>query len=199
VPCYVTLGKRMDTRWLMMFGLACFALSMWSFSFITHDWGGDQLWLPQVLRGFPQVFAVAPAVTLGLGALAPERLKYASGLFNMMRNLGGAVGIAICGAVLNDRTNSHFLDIASTLTPANEALRRFMSVSTSQLAPLLGSMQAAHAASLKLLWNLAYREASTMAYADAFRTVGIICLVATFLVPMLKKVAQAPAPSAGAH
>jgi DHA2 family multidrug resistance protein len=189
----------MDARWLMMFGLACFAASMWSFSFITHDWGADQLLMPQVLRGFPQVFAVAPAVLLGLGALPPERLKYASGLFNMMRNLGGAVGIAICGAVLNDRTNSHFLDIASTLTPANAALRGFMSVSTSQLAPLLGSTQAAHAASLKLLWNIAYREASTMAYGDAFRTVGIICLVATFLVPMLKKVAQAPAPSADAH
>ena len=199
VPCYVTLGKRMDSRWLMMFGLACFAASMWSFSFITHDWGADQLLLPQVLRGFPQVFAVAPAVLLGLGALPPERLKYASGLFNMMRNLGGAVGIAICGAVLNDRTNSHFLDIASTLTPANAALRDFMSGSVSRLAPLLGSAQAAHAASLRLLWNVAYREASTMAYADAFRTVGAICLVAAFLVPMLKKVAPAPAPSTDSH
>jgi len=199
VPCYVALAKRMDLRWLMMFGLACFAVSMWSFAFITHDWGADQLLLPQVLRGFPQVFAVAPAVLLGLGALPPERLKYASGLFNMMRNLGGAVGIAICGAVLNDRTNAHFLDIASNLTPANEALRGFMSASTSQLASLLGSTQAAHAASLKLLWNLTYREASTMAYADAFRAVGLICLVATCLVPMLKKVTQAPAPSANAH
>ncbi len=199
VPCYVTLSRRMDLRWLMLFGLACFALSMWSFGFITHDWGADQLLLPQVLRGFPQVFAVAPAVLLGLGALSPERLKYASGLFNMMRNLGGAVGIAICGAVLNSRTNAHFLDIASTLTPANEALRRFMSGSTSHLASLLGSTQAAHAAALRLLWNLAYREASTMAYADAFRAVGIVCLAATCLVPMLKRVAQAPTPSADAH
>ena len=79
----------------MMFGLACFGLAMWSYSFITHDWGAAELLLPQVLRGFPQVFAVAPAVNLGLGSLPPERLKYASGLFNMMRNLGGAVGIAV--------------------------------------------------------------------------------------------------------
>jgi hypothetical protein len=50
------------------------------------------------------------AVNLGLGSLPPERLKYASGLFNMMRNLGGAVGIAVCGAILNDRTNLHFHD-----------------------------------------------------------------------------------------
>ena len=86
----------------MMLGLASFGLAMWSYSFITHDWGADELLLPQVLRGLPQVFAVAPAVNLGLGSLPPERLKYASGLFNMMRNLGGAVGIAVCGAILND-------------------------------------------------------------------------------------------------
>ena len=79
VPVYVMLGRRIDLRWLMMFGLASFGLAMWSFSFITHDWGGDQLLLPQILRGFPQVFAVAPSVTLGLGSLPPERLKYASG------------------------------------------------------------------------------------------------------------------------
>lgn len=199
VPCYVTLSRKLDLRWLMMFGLACFALSMWSFSFITHDWGADQLLLPQVLRGFPQVFAVAPAVLLGLGALPPERLKYASGLFNMMRNLGGAVGIAICGAVVNDQTNAHFLDIASTLTPANAALRSYMTASTSHLTSLLGSTHAAQAGTLKLLWNLAYREASTMAYADAFRVVGLMCLVGTCLVPFLKKVAQTPAPSADAH
>ena len=95
VPVYIMLAKRFDTRWLMMFGLASFGLAMWTYSYITHDWGADQFLLPQILRGFPQVFAVAPSVTLGLGSLPPERLKYASGLFNMMRNLGGAVGIAV--------------------------------------------------------------------------------------------------------
>jgi DHA2 family multidrug resistance protein len=118
VPIYVTLARKVDLRWLMLFGLVCFGLSMWSSTAITHDWGGGQLLIPQLLRGFPQVFAVAPSVTLGLGSLPSERLKYASGLFNMMRNLGGAVCIALCGLVLNDRTNLHFLDIASKLTPA---------------------------------------------------------------------------------
>src|SRR5258706_5275430 len=100
----------------MMYGLASFALAMWHYRFITHDWGEAELFLPQVLRGFPQVFAVAPSVNLGLGSLPPERLKYASGLFNMMRNLGGAVGIAICGAILNNPTNFQFVALASHLT-----------------------------------------------------------------------------------
>src|SRR6266403_1258539 len=50
VPVYVTLARRMDTRWLMMFGLALFGASMWSFSYITSDWSGGELLIPQVLR-----------------------------------------------------------------------------------------------------------------------------------------------------
>ena len=125
-PVYILLARRFDTRWLMMFGLACFGLSMWSFSFITHDWGAAELLVPQILRGFPQVFAVAPSVNLGLGSLPPERLKYASGLFNMMRNLGGAVGIAVSAAIINDQTNLHFQHIAAPPDagqPADGAVR----------------------------------------------------------------------------
>ena len=116
---------------------------MWSFSFITHDWGAAELLLPQFLRGFPQVFAVAPSVNLGLGSLPPERLKYASGLFNMMRNLGGAVGIAVCGAILNDRTNFHFHAIASNLTPANGADEQARGRGRARYAAIPGSQQPA--------------------------------------------------------
>ena len=195
VPFYVVLGRRIDLRWLMMFGLASFGLSMWSYSLITHAWGADQLLLPQALRGFPQVFAVGPAVTLGLGSLPLERLKYGSGLFNMMRNLGGAVGIAICGALLNDQTNVHFLHIASNLTPANGELRTFVAATAAHLAPLVGSAQAGSAATLKELWSLAYREAATMAYADAFRVLMVACLIAAALVPLMRKVLPAPVSS----
>jgi DHA2 family multidrug resistance protein len=199
VPVYIFLAKKFDTRWLMMFGLASFGLGMWSYSFITHDWGGDQFLLPQILRGFPQVFAVAPAVTLGLGSLSPERLKYASGLFNMMRNLGGAVGIAVCGAILNARTNFHFDAIASHLTPANGAMQRTVAGMTLRYGAMPGSPEAGHVAALKQLWQLAYREASTLAYADAFRAIMLAFLVATLLVPLLRQVGAAKAPAADAH
>jgi DHA2 family multidrug resistance protein len=200
VPVYIMLAKRFDTRWLMMFGLASFGLAMWAYSYITHDWGADQFLLPQILRGFPQVFAVAPSVTLGLGSLPPERLKYASGLFNMMRNLGGAVGIALCGAILNARTNFHFDAIASHLTPANGAMQRFVASAAQRYQAVPGNLDDGHIAALKQLWRLAYREASTLAYADAFRAIMIAFLVATLLVPLLRQIAapKAPAP-AGSH
>ncbi len=192
-PVYIVLARKFDGRWLMMFGLACFALAMWSYSFITHDWGGAELLVPQLLRGFPQVFAVAPSVTLGLGSLPPERLKYASGLFNMMRNLGGAVGIAVSAAIINDRTNLHFHSIAAHLTPANGAMQRFLHGMTLRYGALPGSPGAGHEAALKQLWHLAYREASTLAFADAFRAIMLAFVVATLLVPLMRKVGAAPA------
>jgi MFS transporter, DHA2 family, multidrug resistance protein len=199
VPAYILLARKYDLRWLMMFGLGSFGVAMWFYSFITHDWGADQLLLPQVLRGFPQVFAVAPAVNLGLGSLPPERLKFASGLFNMMRNLGGAVGIAVSAAIINDQTNFHFLMIASRLTPANGAMERFVQGVTEQYTAVLGSLEAGHAAAIKRLWLLAYREASTLAYADAFRAIMLAFIVATLLVPFMRKVAAPAGPSTDGH
>jgi DHA2 family multidrug resistance protein len=198
-PFYIMLARRFDSRWLMMFGLACFGLSMWSYSFITHDWGAAELLLPQVLRGFPQVFAVAPSVNLGLGSLPPERLKYASGLFNMMRNLGGAVGIAVSAAIINDQTNLHFQHIAGHLTPANLPMDRFVRGMTNRYAALPGGPDVGHQAALEQLWHLAYREASTLAFADAFRAIMLAFVVATLLVPLMRKVAAPKTAVADAH
>jgi DHA2 family multidrug resistance protein len=199
VPLYIFLAKRFDTRYLMMAGLAFFGASMWGFSFITHDWGADQLLIPQILRGLPQVFAIAPSVHLGLGSLPPERLKYASGLFNMMRNLGGAVGIAICGAILNIRTNFHFLIITSNLTPSNGPMNRLYEDVANRYGSLPGAPQEGSPAALKALWNLAYREASTLAYADAFLAVMITFVIATLLAPLLRNVTPAKVPNSGGH
>jgi DHA2 family multidrug resistance protein len=199
VPVYIVLARKFDTRWLMMFGLASFGLAMWSFSFITHDWGANELLMPQILRGLPQVFAVAPAINLGLGSLPPDRLKFASGLFNMMRNLGGAVGIAVCSAILNIRTNFHFLAIASNLTPANGPMTRLVDAMRHRYGVIPGSLQIGHAAAIKQLWELAYREAATLAYADAFRVIMIAFVIATLLVPLMRNVVPPSAPSPQAH
>jgi DHA2 family multidrug resistance protein len=198
-PLYILLARKFDTRWLMMLGLASFGMAMWSYSFITHDWGANELLVPQLLRGLPQVFAVAPSVNLGLGSLPPDRLKYASGLFNMMRNLGGAVGIAVCGAILNARTNFHFVAIASNLTPANGAMVRLLGGMVQRYGVLPGSPQAGHVAALKQLWELAYREASTLAYADAFRAIMIAFIFATLLVPLMRNVVAPKAAATESH
>jgi DHA2 family multidrug resistance protein len=200
IPVYAFAARRVDLRWLLMFGLAGFALSMWTFAPITHDWGWRELLLPQALRGFSQQFAVAPTVTLTLGSLAPERLKLASGLFNLMRNLGGAIGIAGCGTILNDRTNLHFLRLAEHLNTTNPAmvdlLRRAAATDTAIAG---GDAQHGHAVALKLLWSLTWREAQTQTYADAFLVLMPCFVIAAAMVPLMRKVAPPRGPSADGH
>jgi DHA2 family multidrug resistance protein len=199
IPIYTFLSRHIDLRWLLMFGLACFAVSMWTFTPITHDWGWRELLLPQAFRGFAQMFAVAPTVTLTLGSLAPERLKLASGLFNLMRNLGGAIGIAVCGTLLNDRTNLHFFRLAEHLTAANPATANFLQHLGAADTAAFGDPSQGYAAALRQLFSVTFREAQTQAYADAFVVIAVCFAIATVMVPLMRKVAPPKAPSSDAH
>jgi DHA2 family multidrug resistance protein len=200
IPVYTMLARSIDLRWLMAFGLLCFGFGLWSFTPITHDWGWRELLLPQACRGFAQQFAVAPIVTLALGSLPPERLKLASGLFNLMRNLGGAIGIAGCGTILNDRTNLHFARIAETLNATNtEAMSALQALTERFTTAFHGDNALARAAALKQLWNLTYREALTQTFADAFLLIAVALFAMAFLAPLMRSVAPPKAPSADAH
>lgn len=199
IPFYAYLANRVDLRWLLMFGLALFALSMWNFAPITHDWGGAELLFPQALRGMAQQFAVAPTVTLTLGGLPPARLKLASGLFNLMRNLGGAIGIAACATILNDRTNLHFLRLAEHLNIRNESMAAFLNEATTHAVTMNNEISDGNAAALKQLWALTMREAHTLTYADAFLAIFVCFVIAVPMVVLMRKVAPPSAPSADAH
>src|SRR6185436_1141507 len=74
---------------------------------ITKEYDFWELMVPQILRGAGMMLAMVPTNTIALGTLAPERVKNASGLFNLTRNLGVAVGLAIINQVLNERTDLH--------------------------------------------------------------------------------------------
>lgn len=193
IPVYSFLANRVDLRWILMVGLAFFAVSMLEFSPITHDWGAHQLLFPQALRGIGQQLAIPPTVTLTLGALAPSRLRQASGLFNLMRNLGGAIGIAACATILNDRTNLHFFRLAEHLTPANEPMNQLLATAANQAIDPFSS------APLKSLWLLTFREAQTLTYADAFLSIMVCFVIATVMVPLMRKVLPPKGPSPDAH
>jgi MFS transporter, DHA2 family, multidrug resistance protein len=200
IPIYTIFARRVDLRWLMIFGFLCFTASMWLFAPITSDWGWRELLLPQALRGFGQQFAVAPIVTLALGSLPPQRLRLASGLFNLMRNLGGAIGIAVCGTILNDRANLHFLHLAEHLNASNSSAQALLSrVAAADAARQNGDMVHGTASALHQLWVLTFREAQTQAFADAFLAIMVCLVAATVLIPLMKKVLPPSAPPADAH
>jgi DHA2 family multidrug resistance protein len=172
------------------------AVSMWNFTLISHDWGWRELLLPQALRGFGQQFAVAPTVTLSLGALAPYRMRLASGLFNLMRNLGGAIGIASCGTILNDRTNPHFLRLAEHLNATNAAMLGMLQRFGARYAAALGGDAAAgRAAAVRRLWLLTLREVQVQTYADAFLVIMLCFVVATAMLPLMRR-SGPPQPAA---
>ena len=199
IPLYAFLANRVDLRWLLMIGLSLFAVSMWNFAPITHDWGAAELMLPQALRGMAQQFAVAPTVTLTLGSLPPAKLKLASGLFNLMRNLGGAIGIAACATILNDRTNLHFLRLAEHLNIRNESMASLLQTISANAVALGNDMSGADAAALKQLSALVMREAHTLTFSDSFLVILVCFAIATPMVLLMRKVAPPAAPSADAH
>ena len=93
-PIVGRLMLRVDMRLIIAAGLIIFALGSWQMTWITRDYDFYELLLPQILRGIGMMFAMVPTNNIALGTLRPDRVKNASGLFNLTRNLGGAVGLA---------------------------------------------------------------------------------------------------------
>lgn len=87
------LASRLDSRLMMGIGFAGFAYGTWMVTGLTAEWGFPELFWPQILRGILIMFCMVPINNIGLGTLPPKRLKNASGLFNLMRNLRGLSGL----------------------------------------------------------------------------------------------------------
>jgi MFS family permease len=108
-PLTMRLLKHCDPRVVIVLGVLVFACSLWMFSFIGPEWGWRELFWPHVLRGVAGMLCVVPAANLALADLDDEALHQASGLFNLLRNLGGALGIALVNTWLQDHTRWHVL------------------------------------------------------------------------------------------
>ena len=88
------LMTRVDPRAMIATGFVLFAIGTWQASFVTVDWDFWELLWPQIFRGVGLMLSMVPINFLALGTLPPTKIKNASGLYNLMRNLGGAVGLA---------------------------------------------------------------------------------------------------------
>jgi len=106
-PIAGALESRMDSRLLSAFGFALFAIGLGWSAFESRTADFDEMFWPQALRGFAAMFCLLPPTRLALETLPHKQVPDASGLFNMMRNLGGAVGIALIDTVLYGRTAGH--------------------------------------------------------------------------------------------
>jgi DHA2 family multidrug resistance protein len=106
-PIAGALESRLDPRWLSAAGFGLFALGLGCSAFQSRLADFDEMFWPQVLRGVAIMFCLLPPTRLALGALTAAQVPDASGLFNLMRNLGGAIGIALIDTILYGRTGGH--------------------------------------------------------------------------------------------
>src|SRR5215467_5691237 len=118
-PVVGRMMQRFDMRYIIAFGLIAFGLGSFQMTWITRDFDFYELLVPQILRGIGMMCAMVPTNTIALGTLPPERVKNASGLFNLMRNLGGAIGLAVINQMLNERTDLHISRLQDRVTWGN--------------------------------------------------------------------------------
>jgi DHA2 family multidrug resistance protein len=102
-PLAVAAEKRFDARLLTALGFAVFAVGLGMSAFDTRDTDFTDMILPQMLRGAAIMFCILPPTRLALGHLSVERVGDGSGVFNLLRNLGGAIGIALIDTVIFTR------------------------------------------------------------------------------------------------
>jgi DHA2 family multidrug resistance protein len=179
-PVVGRLTRVLDLRILLAFGLATTALAMWMTSRLTAQSSFAELWLPLSLRGIGTMFAMVPVNQLALGTLPASTIKNAAGLFNLMRNLGGAVGLAMINTLVVDRSAAHRLHLAEATNWARPGVSQTIDSMASALSGRLG--EAADHAALARVSAMITREALILAYNDVLVVIGALFALAVPLV-----------------
>ena len=192
-PIAGQLVERFDPRFVLIAGFVFFAIGTWQMTYLTADYDFWELLWPQIFRGVGLMFSIIPVTNASLGTLPPERVKNASGLFNLMRNLGGAIGLAAINTWFNDRMDLHLARLHDAVNassiPAIEALTK-----------LEGRFQGSNAKSQALAQMMAIvrKQAAVMSYADVFLILTVVFLILAAFAMLMKR-PQAPAGAGAGH
>ncbi len=183
------LSAKMDLRLMMMAGFLGFAASTWMLTGMTADWDFGELLLPQVLRGVSLMLCMVPINNLARGTLPPERLKNASGLYNLTRNLGGAVGLALINTVLGERQDLHYARLADSVSWSNpEALRQLDTMARGLSAQGIDGARGA----LAQMVGRVTQQAVVMSFIDVFTLLTLLfASIAVFAMLMRRPAARA--------
>ena len=156
---------------------------------------GSSFWellVPQLCRGFGLMNTMIPINNLALGTLPPQRLKNASGLYNLTRNLGGAVGLAAINTLLNQRIDLHLARLHEAVSQNSLAAQDWMDALTRVYAQTPG---AASDMALKRLSLMVRGQASVMAFADLFYLLTFMFLALLPIIMLVRAPVPAKAPA----
>jgi DHA2 family multidrug resistance protein len=198
IPLVPRLMKRFDPRLLIGIGFALFAASNFMNIYMTPDYGSDQLFWPNVVRAVGQALAFAPLSAVATASIEAENAGSASGLFNMMRNLGGAVGIAVLQTFLTKREQYHSNVLMQSVSLFEAATRARIEQLTQYFINhgITDPAYAAHRA-VVAIGGIVQKQAFIFAFSDTFYLLGAALIVALMATLMLKKPGHVEA--GGAH
>ncbi|GLK54309.1 DHA2 family multidrug resistance protein [Methylopila capsulata] len=191
-PVVGVLSRKIDPRYLIGAGFLGFGVSCLDLTYITKDWAFWDLFVPQALRGVSLMMCMVPINVVSLATLPQSKLKNASGLFNLMRNLGGAFGLAFINTFLNERQDLHMLRLRENVTWGRAVAEEQLSAMTNAFTARLGSD--AELAAVKQMSNMVRQQGLVLAFADLFWALAILFAALVVLVPLVRR----PNPNAAA-
>jgi MFS transporter, DHA2 family, multidrug resistance protein len=193
MPIIGILTTRMDNRWLIAAGFAIFAFCSLRFGEVTlfiSQW--SFLWAI-ILSGFGSGMVFVPLSTTAMGTLSNEQIGNASGLYNLLRNVGGSIGISIVNTIVARHEQLHRNELVHSLAPTNPLVQQHVSSleeiirSTNAAGPVLATNGA-----YKLLEGTLTRQARLWAYVDDFRYLALVCFACVPIVFLFKRAKHKP-------
>jgi MFS transporter, DHA2 family, multidrug resistance protein len=193
------LSEAVDRRIVITVGLSLFAFSLWLTSHLTAQWGFAELFWPQAVRGLAVMLCIVPSVGLALSSFQGPELRAASGLFNLMRNLGGAIGIAVVNTWLLDNARIETARISESLGSSAGVATDLVT----QLAHRLAAVTPDPAQALRLAQSLFGQtvgvQGLSLAFDDVFRVMAWMFAAALVMVPFARTPKSSAALPADAH
>ena len=189
-PISPLLARKMDLRLMLSIGIGLFAVAMYLTASLTNQAGFVELFVPQVVRGIALMMCYIPANIIALSSVPQDKLKNSAGLYNLTRDLGGAIILATIGTLMNSRQHFHWNRLIEDINPARPAVQHFLDMQSNRLDALVPGDTGR--AAVKLLANLVQREALVLTYNDAIMLIGGLFVAALFMMPLVRRPRATP-------
>ncbi|HWQ35818.1 MAG TPA: DHA2 family efflux MFS transporter permease subunit [Blastocatellia bacterium] len=185
------IGK-VDSRFLIMFGFGVLAWSTWMLAGLNLDIATRNVVWPNIISGFAMGFIFVPLTTTTMGTLTNEQMGNASGLYNLMRNTGGSIGIALVTTLLARGAQIHQAALVTHLTPYDPVFQQRLHEMMGALGNSATAMQQAYGA----IYGLLLRQAMLLSYIDNFRLLAALCVACIPAALLFKRVRAGKGPVA---
>jgi DHA2 family multidrug resistance protein len=198
IPLVPVLMRRFDVRHIGSVGIALFAASSFMDVTLSLDTAGDQFLIPNIVRAIGQALVLVPISAVTTAGIAPSEAGAASGLSNMLRNLGGAVGTAALQTIITKREQFHSNIIGQSVTLYREEVReRLAGLTDYFLAHGVSDAATAQHQAIVAIGGIVRRQALVMGFGDAFAAIGTMLALAAVAILLARKVTAGG--GAGAH